>query len=159
MANTITVNKPISITRNEPLDPRQIVDCIDNYKSIQYPWIGMSFYSVAEKKWYQVITLVPGYLVYKTGKIEHNLPSGTLYKDYEVIQNAFIGEYKDFIDAVLKGEKGDPGPAGPSAYEVAVKNGFKGSEAEWLLSLRGADSGNMIPATESDIRELFKDVY
>lgn len=26
-----------------------------------------------------------------------------------------------------------------TAYELAVKNGFKGTEAEWLLSLRGAD--------------------
>ena len=29
------------------------------------------------------------------------------------------------------------GIAGPSAYEVAVKNGFLGSEEEWLESLRG----------------------
>lgn len=27
---------------------------------------------------------------------------------------------------------------GLSAYEVAVKNGYIGSEAEWLASLRGA---------------------
>lgn len=159
MANTITVNKSIGITRNKPLDARQIIDSIANYKTIEYPWVGMPFYSVAERKWYQVTELSVGYLVYATGKIEPNLPSGTLYKDYEVIQNAFIGEYKDFVDAVIKGEKGDPGPAGPSAYEVAVKNGFKGTEPEWLLSLHGSDSGNMIPATESDIRELFKDVY
>ena len=32
------------------------------------------------------------------------------------------------------------GPAGPSAYEVAVAEGFTGSEAEWLESLEGADS-------------------
>lgn len=159
MANTITINKPINIMGNKPLDARQIVDCIDNYKSIQYPWVGMPFYSVAEKKWYQVISLIPGYLVYATGKIEPNLPSGTLYKDYEVVQNAFIGEYKDLIDAVLKGEKGDPGPTGPSAYDIAVKNGFKGTEPEWLLSLHGSDAGGMIPASEQDIRGLFKEVY
>ena len=40
---------------------------------------------------------------------------------------------------------GGQGPAGPagadglSAYEVAVKNGFAGSETEWLASLKGAD--------------------
>lgn len=28
--------------------------------------------------------------------------------------------------------------AGPSAYEVAVKNGFLGSEADWLASLKGS---------------------
>lgn len=31
------------------------------------------------------------------------------------------------------------GPAGDSAYQVAVANGFVGTEAEWLASLAGAD--------------------
>ena len=31
------------------------------------------------------------------------------------------------------------GADGLSAYEVAVKNGFKGSEEEWLNSLHGYD--------------------
>lgn len=38
------------------------------------------------------------------------------------------------------GPQGEPGPAGAdglSAYEVAVDNGFIGSEAEWLASLEG----------------------
>ena len=30
-----------------------------------------------------------------------------------------------------------PGPPGDSAYEVAVKNGFDGTETEWLDSLQG----------------------
>ena len=29
------------------------------------------------------------------------------------------------------------GPPGSSAYEIAVKQGFKGSEAEWVESLQG----------------------
>lgn len=52
------------------------------------------------------------------------------------------------------GEKGDVGPQGPqgiqgeqgpqglqglSAYQVAVNNGFSGSESEWIKSLKGAD--------------------
>lgn len=36
------------------------------------------------------------------------------------------------------GPKGDQGDAGPSAYDVAVTNGFEGTEAEWLASLQGA---------------------
>ncbi len=48
-----------------------------------------------------------------------------------------------------KGDKGDTGPQGPqgpagndgvdgkSAYDMAVKNGFEGSETEWLASLAG----------------------
>ena len=74
--------------------------------------------------------------------------------------------YKDFTPeqlASLKGEKGDKGDNGndgkdgadgytpvkgvdyfdgvngKSAYQIAVDNGFIGTEAEWLASLRGAD--------------------
>ncbi|MHB8709390.1 MAG: multiheme c-type cytochrome [Desulfuromonadales bacterium] len=38
------------------------------------------------------------------------------------------------------GDNGDPGTAGASAYELAVANGFTGTEAEWLASLQGADA-------------------
>lgn len=34
----------------------------------------------------------------------------------------------------LKGDKGDPGK---SAYEIAVKNGFSGTEQQWIESLVG----------------------
>lgn len=36
-------------------------------------------------------------------------------------------------------EKGDPGD---SAYDIAVKEGFKGTEAEWLASLKGKDGSS-----------------
>jgi hypothetical protein len=55
----------------------------------------------------------------------------------------------------IQGEKGDIGPEGPagaastvpgpkgddgdSAYQLAVSNGFVGTEVEWLASLQGAD--------------------
>lgn len=35
------------------------------------------------------------------------------------------------------GPKGEPGPAGPSAYDLAVQNGFSGTQNEWLASLKG----------------------
>lgn len=38
-----------------------------------------------------------------------------------------------------KGEKGDKGDNGLSAYELAVADGFKGTQEEWLSSLKGAD--------------------
>lgn len=38
-------------------------------------------------------------------------------------------------------EKGDPGD---SAYDIAVKEGFKGTEAEWLESLKGKDGSSPI---------------
>lgn len=37
----------------------------------------------------------------------------------------------------VKGQPGEKGESGESAYETAVKNGFSGSEPEWLESLRG----------------------
>ena len=46
-----------------------------------------------------------------------------------------------------KGDKGDTGPQGPqglpgkSAYQVAVDSGFKGSESEWLESLKSKAVG------------------
>lgn len=61
---------------------------------------------------------------------------------------------------------------GYSAYEVAVRNGFEGTEAEWLASLKGADgkttsvngvghqnggitiTGANIPVSASDSRRL-----
>lgn len=39
----------------------------------------------------------------------------------------------------IKGEKGDKGADGKSAYEVAVANGYIGTQAQWLASLKGAD--------------------
>jgi hypothetical protein len=38
-----------------------------------------------------------------------------------------------------KGDKGDQGDPGPSAYEVARANGFAGSQAAWLDSLKGSE--------------------
>lgn len=36
-----------------------------------------------------------------------------------------------------QGEKGTDGQPGPSAYDIALKNGFKGTEKQWLESLKG----------------------
>lgn len=38
----------------------------------------------------------------------------------------------------LKGPPGRDGVNGLSAYDIAKKNGFSGTESEWLLSLKGA---------------------
>lgn len=42
----------------------------------------------------------------------------------------------------IKGEKGDAGADGKSAYEVAVANGYTGTQAQWLASLKGADGAS-----------------
>lgn len=38
---------------------------------------------------------------------------------------------------VTKGEPGNPGAPGASAYQLAVDNGFVGAQADWLASLHG----------------------
>ncbi|MCG4283708.1 hypothetical protein K9853_03110, partial [Lacticaseibacillus paracasei] len=45
---------------------------------------------------------------------------------------------KEVADAVANGLKGDTGADGLSAYQIAVINGYKGSQTEWLASLVGA---------------------
>ncbi len=80
-------------------------------------------------------------------------------------QNGIDGKdftYADFTPeqlALLKGEKGQDGTNGTngidgthgldgddglSAYQIALNNGFVGSEIEWLESLKGADGQNGI---------------
>lgn len=39
----------------------------------------------------------------------------------------------------IKGEKGDKGDDGKSAYEVALANGYTGTQAQWIASLKGAN--------------------
>lgn len=76
-------------------------------------------------------------------------------------------------DSTVSGPQGETGPAGedgadgPSAYEVAVEDGFVGNEAAWLASLVGAqgDVGPQGPAgsdatvTEAAVRAQVDDIY
>lgn len=97
---------------------------------------------------------------------------------YQVaVDNGFVGTQSQWLDSLVgeqgetgeTGPKGGPGdsitgPAGPSgavgksAYEVAVQNGYVGSESAWLASLVGAtgatggvgpkgDTGDIGPAS------------
>ena len=55
------------------------------------------------------------------------------------------GASKRLQEAINNGELGgggDSGTAGKSAYEIAVQNGFVGTETEWLESLKGADGAD-----------------
>ena len=44
---------------------------------------------------------------------------------------------KKYIKASLAGAGAIAGKDGKSAYEIAVENGYSGSEAEWITSLAG----------------------
>ena len=52
-----------------------------------------------------------------------------------------------------KGEKGDTGSRGAdgkSAYEVALQNGFTGTEADWLTSLKGQKGDTGAPGAKGE---------
>ena len=49
-----------------------------------------------------------------------------------------VGQIKEYVDS----KAGTSGSAGKSAYEIAVDNGFVGTETEWLESLKGSDGKN-----------------
>ncbi len=51
-----------------------------------------------------------------------------------------------------EGEKGADGADGKSAYEVALENGFEGTEAEWLESLKGEDGKDGADGGGSEVR-------
>lgn len=50
--------------------------------------------------------------------------------------NQAYGAARKYVDDTLKGEGAIKGKQGDSAYQVAVNNGFVGSEKEWLESLK-----------------------
>ena len=65
--------------------------------------------------------------------------------------------YSDFTTeqlAALKGDAGAPGAAGESgadgksAYQIAIDNGFVGSQSEWLASLKGATGASGAPGKD-----------
>lgn len=65
-------------------------------------------------------------------------PNGSLV---EVININHDSETLDFskVLASLQGPSGKAGKDGKSAYDVAVSNGFSGTEAEWLKSLKATN--------------------
>ncbi|MFR8116912.1 MAG: hypothetical protein ACLVAK_07920 [Clostridia bacterium] len=60
-----------------------------------------------------------------------------LYKKVEKVAgkdlstNDFTDGYKKKVDKMVEGTRGY------SSYEIALQNGFKGTEVEWLESLKG----------------------
>ena len=62
------------------------------------------------------------------------------------------GTPKRLQEAINNGElggAGGSGTAGKSAYEIAVQNGFVGTETEWLESLKG-EKGTSISSITKD---------
>lgn len=60
---------------------------------------------------------------------------------------------------VLRGKVNNPDKIhGKSAYEIALLNGFEGTETEWLASLKG-DTGEIGPQGKQGIRGEKGDTY
>ena len=51
---------------------------------------------------------------------------------------------------IRNGTDGTDGNDGKSAYEIAVQNGYTGTEEEWLASLKGADGVTTVQTTKID---------
>ena len=95
-----------------PLDARTIADSVEDLTksdSFSYAYEGMKVYVKSAKATYELI-----------GGDPTNSANWRLFGETKTVQGA-------------KGEDG------LSAYEIAKKNGFEGTETEWLASLKGAD--------------------
>lgn len=71
----------------------------------------------------------------------------------------------DYADRTMAGAGGLKGDPGASAYEIAIANGFEGSEKEWLESLKASvqidedfDSSSKNPLSNDVITAEFKNI-
>lgn len=70
---------------------------------------------------------------------------------------SMIAEYVTSHVAELKGEDGVNGINGKSAYQIAVDNGFSGTETEWIESLKGDTKLTFVGVCESAKNEQHKE--
>lgn len=85
---------------------------------------------------------VTGALTVLEGSVEaHQVQNYELNTEYAIAEQVFAilvdCEYLATWEFTYTGGGGGVGPAGASAYEIAVENGFVGTEVEWLASLEG----------------------
>ena len=73
-----------------------------------------------------------------------------------VIDLVTLALAKNYTEATVAGAGGIKGEDGKSAYQIAVENGFVGTEAEWIESLKGVkgDPGNDYVLSSTDKSEI-----
>ena len=71
-------------------------------------------------------TEISGYYTDRETGVDAILPTATI--DFDLIDDMTLSEYVN---------RSGGGASGKSAYEIAVENGFEGTEEEWLASLKG----------------------
>lgn len=107
------------------------------------PWTALAYFSAGSGRWYTG-TAVPGAGLGEEGDMYLRTGStgtGDVYQK-GVSAWALVGNIRG-----AQGATGNTGSAGLSAYQVAVANGFAGTQAQWLASLQGAkgDTGDAGP--------------
>lgn len=70
------------------------------------------------------------------------LMSALMIRNYETV-NELSRQGKQPVSIVTPGA---PGRTGESAYEIAVRNGYKGSETDWLATFNGQSGSNGLSA-------------
>lgn len=93
----ISLNRSIKMWNNIPIDARQITPSLNELdENINYPYIGMVFYSEFEDDYYKVITLEDGYRIGRTGEIvrasQTDNPNPAL-----MVPGYFVGSYEQLI--------------------------------------------------------------
>ena len=139
-------------TKDTPIDARTRVATLDDIVNIQVPYVGMIFFVISEGKHYTVKSLkskdINGIIV-ENALVDEYEEFGThididlsefateeLVEELAAEMRENDADIREMIESIADGN-GLRGEDGKSAYEVAVENGFKGSEKEWLESLRG----------------------
>jgi len=72
----------------------------------------------------------------------------------EMTFGAVCSYLKDYISKTLAGAGA---LQGKSAYQIAVQNGFAGTEQQWLASLKGSP-GETESMTNQDIQNIFNNL-
>lgn len=103
---------------------------------------------------YEAVGDIPADMKQMAESIDKMLKEGVSYDDTEIkqaVQDLRLNKANkqdiytkaEIEEKIATGEfKGQDGIDGKSAYEIAVENGFTGTEEEWLISLKGQDGSN-----------------
>ncbi|MFD2116347.1 collagen-like protein [Paenibacillus yanchengensis] len=78
-------------------------------------------------------------------RIQVPLSNGRIMREDGTIIELFDDDGN--LKVSFAGGGGMQGPAGASAYEIAVENGYRGTEMEWLTSLKGEKGEQGTPGT------------
>ena len=140
----------IPSTVDTPLDARMRISTLDDIDKIEMPYVGMIFFVIEESKHYVVKSLKDS--VVNTLELKN-----MLINEYEELVDLTGYATEDFVRETISRIEidgdiiGMPGENGKSAFEIAVDNGFEGTEKEWLESLKGpqGEMGPQGPAGDS----------